>query len=160
MSIQDWGAVGEVVGAIAVLITLIYLAKQIKHSSEVAKIASYHQGIGQIVQSAMAPDFSVLAAKIEEGESLSPEEQMRSDTLSSAFIYGHEILLHLYRRGQVDEVLWENIFSNNLHYLMSKMMLPVLQNRPGVLSQELCRLVETAIDAGGLGDRPQPVAPR
>ena len=29
MNLQDWGAIGEVVGALAVVITLIYLAKQI-----------------------------------------------------------------------------------------------------------------------------------
>jgi hypothetical protein len=124
MNIQDWGAVGEIVGAIGVLVTLIYLARQIRHSSDVAKVASYHQGIGQIVESAMAPDFSTLAVKIENGEPLSPEEQMRADTLTSAFIFGHEILLHLYHT--------------------SKMMLPVLHARPGVLSKELSRLVEAA----------------
>ena len=144
MGIQEWGAIGEIVGAIGVLITLVYLARQVRHSSEVAKVASYHQGIGQIIESAMAPDFSILAAKIESGEPLSPEEQMRAATLSSAFIFGHEILLHLYRQHQVDEVLWNNIISNNLGYLTSKMMLPVLQARPGVLSKELSRLVEAA----------------
>jgi hypothetical protein len=30
MTLQDWGAIGEVVGAIAVVVTLIYLAKQIR----------------------------------------------------------------------------------------------------------------------------------
>ena len=144
MGIQDWGAVGEIVGAIGVLVTLIYLARQIRHGSEVAKIASYHQGIDQIVASAMAPDFSTLATKIENGEPLSPEEQMRADTLTSAFLFGHEILLHLYRRGQIDEVLWNNIISNNLGYLSSKMMIPALKTRPGVLSKELRRLVEEA----------------
>ena len=29
MTLQDWGAIGEVVGALAVVVTLIYLAKQI-----------------------------------------------------------------------------------------------------------------------------------
>ena len=144
MGIQDWGAVGEIVGAIGVLVTLIYLARQIRHSSEVAKIASYHQGIDQIVASGMAPDFSTLAAKIENDEPLSPEERVRADTLSSAFLFGHEILLHLYRQRQIDEVLWSNILSNNLGYLRSKMMLPVLQARPGVLSNELLQLVEAA----------------
>jgi hypothetical protein len=150
MGIQDWGAVGEVVGAIGVLVTLIYLARQIRHSSQVAKIESYHQGIGQIVQSAMAPDFSTLSAKIENGQPLSPEEQMRSNTLASAFIFGHEILLHLYRQRQVDEILWDNIISNNLGYLTSKMMLPVLQARPGVLSRALCELVETRSRSRGV----------
>lgn len=142
MGIQDWGAIGEIVGAIGVLATLVYLARQIRHGSEVAKIASYHQGIGQIVEAAMTPDFSILAAKIATGERLSREEQMRSDTLASAFIFGHEILLHLYRQRQIDEFLWNNIISNNLGYLTSEMMLPVLQTRPGVLSKELHRLVE------------------
>jgi hypothetical protein len=30
MTLQDWGSIGELVGAIAVVITLIYLAKQIR----------------------------------------------------------------------------------------------------------------------------------
>ena len=30
MDLQDWGAIGEVVGALAVVVTLIYLAKQIR----------------------------------------------------------------------------------------------------------------------------------
>lgn len=49
MSIETFGALGEMIGALAVLVSLIYLAKQIKHSSEVAKISSYHEGIVQII---------------------------------------------------------------------------------------------------------------
>ena len=30
MTMQDWGAIGEMVGALAVVVTLIYLAKQIR----------------------------------------------------------------------------------------------------------------------------------
>jgi hypothetical protein len=30
MTLQDWGAIGEVIGAIAVVVTLIYLAKEIR----------------------------------------------------------------------------------------------------------------------------------
>ena len=30
MTLQDWGAIGEMVGALAVVVTLIYLAKQIR----------------------------------------------------------------------------------------------------------------------------------
>jgi hypothetical protein len=32
MSIQDWGAIGEILGAAAILVTLIYLANQIKYA--------------------------------------------------------------------------------------------------------------------------------
>ena len=33
MKIQDWGAIGEVIGAAAVVITLAYLATQIRHQN-------------------------------------------------------------------------------------------------------------------------------
>ena len=35
MTIQDLGAIGNLVGAVAVLITLIYLARQIKQNTDV-----------------------------------------------------------------------------------------------------------------------------
>lgn len=151
MTIQDWGAIGEIVGAVAVLLTLLYLAKQIKHSSDVAKVTSYHQAIDQIVRSGEDPDFSILATKIARGESLTPEEQTRSNVLATIFIYGHEILLHLRNRGQVDEKLWQNVISNNMVYLKSDMILPVLRERPGPISHELRELVEHAPEDRGPG---------
>ncbi len=33
MTLQDWGALGELIGAVAVVITLIYLAKQIRQNT-------------------------------------------------------------------------------------------------------------------------------
>ena len=33
MTLQDWGAIGEVVGALAVVVTLIYLTKQIRQNT-------------------------------------------------------------------------------------------------------------------------------
>ena len=140
---QLLGNYGELIGAIAVLITLIYLAKQIRRSTEVSKVTSYHEGISQIVQSGLDPDFAGLIVKSQSDKLLSPEEQMRSFTLATAFIFGHEILFYLFRKGQIDEPLWENIFSNNQVYLGGNMILPVLKSRPGVLSQELLKLIES-----------------
>ena len=52
MTIQDWGAIGEVVGAAAVVASLIYLAIQIRqntrrisHSIENAKLAAFERNI-------------------------------------------------------------------------------------------------------------------
>lgn len=145
MNWEAAGAIGEIVGALAVLITLVYLAKQIRHSTDVSKVTVYHEAIAQIVHSGMEPDFASLAVKSQGGETLTPEEQMRSFTLATAFIFGHEILLHLYRQGQVDEQLWKNIIANNMVYLKGEMMLPVLESRPGTLSRELLKLVENEV---------------
>ena len=34
MTLQDWGAIGEVIGAVAVVVTLIYLTKQIRLNTQ------------------------------------------------------------------------------------------------------------------------------
>lgn len=44
MTIQDWGAVGELVGGVAVLITLIYLALQLRRTARVAHRQIYSEG--------------------------------------------------------------------------------------------------------------------
>lgn len=40
MSIQDWGAIGEIVGGLAVVLTLIYLSVQIRQTSNALQAAS------------------------------------------------------------------------------------------------------------------------
>ena len=140
------GAVGEIVGAMAVVLTLIYLSRQIRHSSDVSKVSSYHEAIAQIVESAKDPDFHRFQYKFSVKEPLDPEEQVKSDILATLFIYSHEILLHLYNKGQVDEVLWKNIMDNNMGFLTGDMMLPVLKARTGTLSRNLLEIIEGRMD--------------
>lgn len=52
MTIQDWGAIGEIVGAIAVVASLVYLAaqirqntQQIRHSVESNRLAAFERNI-------------------------------------------------------------------------------------------------------------------
>ena len=40
LSIQDWGAIGEILGAIGVIATLIYLAKQIRTNTKTTQGAT------------------------------------------------------------------------------------------------------------------------
>jgi len=108
----------------------------------VAKVTVYHEAVSQIVQSALEPDFSSLMFKSQSCEALSHEEQIRSANLAAAFIFGHEILFHLYRQGLVDVQLWENIIANDMALLKSDMVLPVLESRQGALSQELLKLMK------------------
>ena len=144
MNWEAIGASGEIIGAVAVLLTLIYLARQIRHSADVSKVASYHEAINQIVEAGLEPDFAVLLAKYENGEALTSEEEARANVLGIAFLFGHEILFYLYSKGQVDEALWLNIFDNNVSLIKSQMLLPMLKNRPGQLSRKLCELVEAS----------------
>ena len=50
VSIQDWGAIGEVLGAIAVVLTLGYLATQIRYAWAVATDASRQARLAGVVE--------------------------------------------------------------------------------------------------------------
>ena len=142
MALADWGFISEIVSALTVVATLVYLAKEVKHASDVSKVASYHQAIDQIVQAATAPDFAELMVKTERGEALTEIEERRAFALAVCVLYGHEILLHLQQTGQVDERLWRNIFENDLTFLESTMIASVLRERGGRISCDLRAAIE------------------
>ncbi len=53
MTIQDWGAIGEIVGGIAVVVTLIYLAAQIRQNTRAVR-ANTFQGVVDSLTSGIA----------------------------------------------------------------------------------------------------------
>jgi len=140
------GAIGEVAGAIAVVLTLLFLSRQIRHSTDVSKVSSYHEAVTQLVESAKDPDFARFQYKFSINEPLTPEEEVKANILATLFIYSHEILLHLYKQGQVDGTLWDNIMDNNFGYLSGDMMLPVLKARASTLSRDLLSIIEERMD--------------
>ncbi len=40
MTISEWGAIGELIGGIAIIISLIYVGIQVKHSTQTAEAAA------------------------------------------------------------------------------------------------------------------------
>jgi hypothetical protein len=79
MTIQDWGAIGEIIGALGVIASLLYLAVQIRQNSKIATNATTQAILGNSVQmnTAVAGDIAVVVAKVIEGDKLNPEEELR-----------------------------------------------------------------------------------
>ena len=78
MTLQDWGAIGELVGGVAVIATLVYLALQIRQYALGMSSATFHssmQGFNQI--NAMLVSNPALASMYDRGmespSSLSPQ---------------------------------------------------------------------------------------
>ena len=46
LTIQDWGALGEMIGSIAIIISLIYLVLQIRQNTKATKVATSQAFIG------------------------------------------------------------------------------------------------------------------
>jgi len=76
MTIQDWGAVGELVSAIAVLATLVYLAIQIKQNTSATR-AQIHQS-----RSEQAQEFFLFCAGSREVSELMTRLNSNPENLS------------------------------------------------------------------------------
>jgi hypothetical protein len=57
MSIQDLGAIGELVGAAAVVVTLVYLARQIRENSRQVRVSSI-TSINQLINEGFDPIYN------------------------------------------------------------------------------------------------------
>ena len=127
MTLQDWGAVGELVGGIAVVVTLIYLALQIRHNTSVVKTTNY------LKLSQDSDDFSRMIAGdnqlnelylkgCEDFSSLSESDKSRFNMIMSLLIHPYQSMYQLRVRGHIDEELMLNSFD----------ILSTLLKRPGV----------------------------
>ena len=145
MDLTQLANLGEFIGGVAVLVTLAYLAVQVRQSraeirrnTETARSTAYHQAIDQIRASWMEPDFASLTDKYDSSpESLTSAERIRLELLWATTLFGHEITFELFKKGLIDPALWENMLENNRELLSQPLPLELLRARPGVLSRSL-----------------------
>lgn len=118
MSIEELGALGELVGAIASVVLLAYIAIQIRHSSKTlehntrAIQAATRQAFTAQDQAYLcsALDSSILAvaaAKLESGEDLSPLELSQLVGRQHVNFRVFESAFSQHQRGVLDEGEWE-----------------------------------------------------
>jgi hypothetical protein len=107
MNWEAIGAVGEIVGALAVLVTLIYLAIQVRHTRRAQQAEAiranrlerreFHTAIRD------SPYITMIVAKIESGDELTAEEKHRllqHNAASWGLLYSEWIQSQLQWRGQ------------------------------------------------------------
>jgi hypothetical protein len=111
MSIQDWGAIGEVVGAIGVIATLVYLAIQIRQSTAMARMAALQNIIkGGVEHNRGIADSESLARIITKGvddpESLSNDERLRFNANAITLYHHLDAAYQMYECGLLDAESW------------------------------------------------------
>ena len=147
MNWEAIGAIGEVGGAIAVVVTLVYLARQIRHSAQATRIAAYHQASEQLwsVSATISTDpglAEILASTFSGGiDRLAPPDRIRFEMAMGSLFFGFESLLALHEKGHIDGELWENWFENVMGLLGSPLAREYLASRPGSISRRLEALI-------------------
>jgi len=140
------GAVGELLGALGVIVSLVYLAVQIRQNTKAVRSASYHQAAEQTWSTALAvaqgESLAEALAKAEARQELSPAEQLRVNSVDLAAVFGFENMLRLHEQGLLDPDVWDNVLKNTLPYLGTSRVREFISQRPGPLSARLLKAIE------------------
>lgn len=109
LSIQDWGALGELIGSIAVIVSLIYLAAQIRlntRATYVATLQEIQRDWRQINEPADSR-ISVAVQKERDGEELTPNERFYLRSYFLRHMRTYENLWYAHHQGQLPDALFE-----------------------------------------------------
>lgn len=110
------GAIGEIVGASAVFVSLVYLASQIRIQNREARAASVHEfmrdfsaAISRLIDPEMA-DIAVMA--VEDFDSLSPSQRLRLVVHLTASVRVFEDGYFQWREGRLENDIWTSLLTS------------------------------------------------
>jgi len=111
VTLQDWGSIGELVGGVAVIVTLIYLAVQLRQYALGINSATFHaimQGFNQLntmfVRDPALAD--VYSRGMADPASLSSAERYQFVWLTRCYVNIYENLYQQFARGACPEAYW------------------------------------------------------
>ena len=113
MTIQELGSLGELIAAIATVITLAYLALQIRQSAKVTGQSAVHSsiesGLAVRLELVREPEVAALYLKgLADHQSLSREDLLRFNMLIQSIFENLREAFEHYRRGDIDEANWKS----------------------------------------------------
>lgn len=111
MTIAELGSLGELLGSVAVFISLIYLAFQIRSSTETARTSTYQSVVSDfsaLNQSMTStPDLSLLFVNaLEDFASLNADQKARVSQLFFMCFRNFENMYYQHRKGYLENELW------------------------------------------------------
>jgi hypothetical protein len=110
MTFEEAGIIAEVVSAIAVVVSLLYLAVQIRHSSLINE-ATTRTHLTELSQNILynGTDHAEIFAKANAGESLTDAERIKITFFYRAAFRGFENYVYQRNLGLFDEREWKGI---------------------------------------------------
>ena len=120
MDIMELGAIGELVGGVAVLVTLVYLAVQVRHGTRLVRSQVHQESTRMSSETLLHADRETLdlydrAIRRPEEVSDSDWRVVRNHWISVVNYY--ETLFYAWERGEVDGDLWESRRFRMAHFI-------------------------------------------
>jgi hypothetical protein len=111
MNWEALGAIGEIVGAVAVVLSLIFLATQIRQNTRSSRTASYQAAVTSISdltrEIGADPELSrIIATGGADLSALAPIERLQFNYFALSVIRNFENIHYQYINGAIDEDTW------------------------------------------------------
>lgn len=109
MTIEQLGSIGEIVGAVGVVLSLIYLAVQIRRNESTTRAGTTQAllSTSTVMLYEMSESQSTWLVRGMAGEELSPEEKVRKDFYFYALFSHFNNAYHQNFVGKLDAEIWE-----------------------------------------------------
>jgi len=109
MELQDLGAIGEIIGAVAVVASLLYLALQIRQGSKIAMASTTQALLGYSAQmnTAAAGDVAPVMAKVLSDQELTADEKYQYFAYMMAAFAQCWQAHHQYVHGMLEREVFE-----------------------------------------------------
>jgi hypothetical protein len=111
--LEALGHVGEFVGALGVVISLVYVAQQMRQNTNSVRAASFNSMVQNSIRllehSFHDAEFAEFLYRAEQHpDTLTPEEQLRWDHYMTAVYRHFGNLIYQHRVGALDEEMWQS----------------------------------------------------
>ena len=118
MNWEAAGAIGEIIGAAAVVVSLIYLASQIRTQNREARAASVHQVLheySEAISKLHEPEMAeVWVAAMDDFDALEPSQRLRFVIYLMVAVRSFEDAYFQWREGRLGDEVWRPLLSSLL----------------------------------------------
>ena len=113
MTLNELGSLGEFISGLAVVVTLIYLALQIRHNTRAVRSSMHQDMVGSTARIAQSvsdsPDVGRIVLKADEDyDNLTKEEFIRFEAYAERVFGNFESVFYSYRNSMIEQDLWES----------------------------------------------------
>ena len=145
------GAIGELIGSLTVVITVAYLAVQIKQSSKVAKSVSTNQSRTAVTDVIGAISSNTDAVRtytdgLRKRDELEPHERVRFDLIIYQQLRVLETIFLEYQEGLMPEEVWESQWHGEQAILRTKGGRASWENQKTFVAKSFMEWVEVNLD--------------
>jgi len=151
LELNKWANLAEIVSAIAVVISLMYVGYQINENTGEIRAANRQQLVDRAHEATMSiatsPELAEVMAKASQGAELSLSERSQHRYALRAVLYDLQEAFLLNREGRLDEEYWRTRQALILTYLSTETAYDVyLQDKSrGVLHRDFVEWLDRAL---------------